>query len=131
MSVSDVDAVTAGFTVVACTADGCRATPAETSRTGEMLREVVRASRHGVLVSTGCLLGATTCRLRPSAPLVLVQPCDADRRPTRPAVRIGPLRTAADVAALERWLRSGRYDPALLPAHLLDVHRRTVRAATN
>ncbi|WP_214370601.1 hypothetical protein [Pseudonocardia sp. H11422] len=131
MSVSDVGAVTEGFTAVVCTAGGCRATPDEASRTGEMLRDVVRASRHGVLVSSGCLLGATSCRLRPSAPLVVVQPCDADRRPTRPAVRIGPLCTAADVAALEGWLRCGRLDPALLPARLLEVHHRAVSAPTN
>lgn len=139
MTVRDVYPATAGFTAVLCGAGGCgfrtdSAGPAdatEADRTAEMLRAVVRSSRHGVLVSTGCLLGPTTCRLRTAAPLVLVQPCDAERRPMGPAVHVGPLRSAADVRELECWLRRGRFDPALLPGRLLEVYQRAVAAPTN
>jgi hypothetical protein len=122
-----------GFTAVLCAAPGCGVgDPGSTAaHAGAVLGAAVAASRHGVLVSTGCLLGAGACRLRPAAPVVLVQPCDAERRPTACVLRVGPLRTAADVDALGRWLRVGRLDPALLPAHLLGVHRRAVAAPSN
>jgi hypothetical protein len=63
--------------------------------------------------------------------VVLVQACDARRRPTGVAVRVGPLRTSADVGALTAWLRAGRLDPAGLPARLLDLHRRAAAAPLN
>lgn len=117
-----------GFTAVLCTARGCGTGDAGTVARPlvEALRSVVAGSEHGVLVSAGCLLGAAACARRPTAPVVVVQPCDADRRPVGGALGIGPLRTVADVATLGAWLRAGRLDPGLLPAHLLDVHRRVV-----
>jgi hypothetical protein len=122
-----------GFTAVLCTAPGCgpgdEATVA--GRLVDALRAVVRESGHGVLVSTGCLLGRSACALRATSPVVVVQPCDAERRPTAGAVRVGPLRTAADVDVLGSWLRAGRLDPHLLPAHLLDLHRRAAAAPLN
>ncbi|MFC4950927.1 hypothetical protein [Pseudonocardia sp. GCM10023141] len=124
---------TIGFTAVMCTAPGC-GMRSDLSVAGHVLntvRDVVREGSHGVLVCTGCLLGATTCRLRPMAPVVLVQPCDADRRPSAPLVRVGPLRTSADVAALGDWLRVGTLDAASLPGHLLDVQRGIAAASRN
>jgi hypothetical protein len=122
-----------GFTAVFCRSSGCgsgdRATVAVDLFTA--LRDAVRESRNGVLVSAGCLLGPSICGARATAPVVLVQPCDAERRPVGAAVPVGPLRTAADVETLTGWLRTGSLDPALLPAHLLVVHRRAVAAPLN
>ncbi|HEY4421025.1 MAG TPA: hypothetical protein VGN22_15990, partial [Pseudonocardia sp.] len=97
----------------------------------DALRGVVRGSRYGVLVTTGCLFGEAACGVRPRAPVVLVQACDQDRRPTGRAVRVGPLRTGADVDALVAWLRTGHLDPAELPSRLLDLHRQAVAAPLN
>lgn len=110
-----------GFTAVVCRSARCGADDAGTVAADlfAALRAAVRESPLGVLVGTGCLLGPPACRARATAPVVAVQPCDAVRTPTGPAVGIGPLRTAADVDALVRWLRAGRLDPALLPAHLV------------
>lgn len=122
-----------GFTVVLCTAPGCGLHDAATvtGRLVDALRGVVRESRFGVLVSTGCLLGGAACGLRATAPVVLVQPCDVERCPTAPAVRVGPLRTSADVATLAGWLRAGYLDAGRLPAHLLHVHRQAAAAQLN
>ncbi|WP_019873529.1 hypothetical protein [Sporichthya polymorpha] len=115
----------AGYTVVVCQSDGCR------SGLGLMpaLRALVRATPHAVLVSSGCTVGTLTCRSRVPGPVVLVQPCDEQRRPVGPAVHVGPLRTRSDVADLIAWLRTGDLDPADLPWWLrlnvgLDAARR-------
>lgn len=123
----------AAYTAVLCCAPRCGEGDPGTawSDTATALRATVAAGRYGVLVSAGCLVGPAACGLRPSAPLVVVQPCDTDRNPTGPALRIGPLRTAADVDALAGWLRAGDLDAALLPAHLLDLHRRAAAAPLN
>jgi hypothetical protein len=123
----------AGFTVVLCTASACGVGDEGTvaGKLIDALRGVVRASRYGVLVTTGCLFGETACGVRARAPVVLVQACDPDRRPTGPALRIGPLRTGADVDALVTWFRTGHLDPAGLPARLLALHRRAVAAPLN
>jgi hypothetical protein len=127
------EAAEVGFTVVLCTAPACGTgddgTVAE--RLVEELRGVVRASRLGVFVTTGCLFGASACAVRAKAPVVLVQACDARRRPMSVALRLGPLRTGADVDALVSWLRSGRLDPDELPERLLVLHRRVIAAPTN
>lgn len=100
-----------GFTVVVCQTERCSTALALMPA----LRAVVRSARHGVLISTGCTLGPLTCRSRAAGAVVLVQPCDLDRRPTAPAVHVGPLRTRSDVADLVAWLRTGELDPTDLP----------------
>ncbi|MGQ0572625.1 MAG: hypothetical protein ACT4RN_00295 [Pseudonocardia sp.] len=115
-----------GFTVLRCAASGCGSgDPCSTAGHAlAALRDAVTASEHGVLVTTGCLLGYGSCGHRPTAPVVLVQPCNAERRPTRPAVLVGPLRTEEDVESVGAWLRAARFDGAQLPPHLLELHRR-------
>lgn len=113
-----------GYTAVACVAPGCGLDDDATvgSELVEALREVVRSSTLGVLVSGGCMLRG--CVQRPVAPVVVVQPCDAERSPTACAVAVGPLRTGADVEVFRAWLGAGDLDPRLLPPHLLDAARR-------
>ena len=122
-----------GFTTVVCQSPGCgHGDPrAVAGQLFAALRLAVRESRHGVLVSAGCLLGPSICGARATAPMVLVQACDAERRAVAPAMRVGPLRTVADVDALAAWLRAGDLDLGLLPAHLLTVHRRAAAAPLN
>ena len=118
-----------GSTIVLCTASGC-CTPLHMPLL-VALRDTVRASVHGILVTSGCLLGAVACRTRPSGPLLLVQPCGVDRQPVGCAVLIGPLQDDADVAAVGAWLRDGRFDPRLLPVRLRTVQRGLSAAARN
>jgi hypothetical protein len=119
----------AGYTAVACTAAGCRTPLAD--ELFSALRAAVRGSGAGVLVVAGCTLGATACRLRAPGLLVLVQPCDVRRRPVRPVVRVGPLRTREDVAELVGWLARARFDVDDLPAHLALTHRAVGAATAN
>ncbi|WKG02927.1 hypothetical protein [Mycolicibacterium sp. HK-90] len=85
-----------------------------------LLRNVVRRCPHGVLVSTQCLLGEFTCATRRTAlrPVLVVQPCSADRIPSAPAIWIGPIVTDADAHDACSWVAAGRWDGANLPAHL-------------
>ncbi len=105
-----------GCTVVLCTASACRTELHAPLMSA--LRTAVRCSTHGMLVTTGCRLGPLACHSREHGPLLLVQPCDPDRRPVGCAVLVGPLRTDADVAVVEQWLRDGRFEPTSLPVHL-------------
>ncbi len=41
------------------------------------------------------------------------------------------LQAEADGAAIEAWLRGGRFDPALLPGHLRTVHQAVHGAVKN
>lgn len=118
-------ATCSGFTALSCVSARCGVGDPATvgAEVVDELRAVVRASSHGVLVSTGCVLGAA-CSMRAVAPVVVVQPCDDERRPTSRALAVGPLRTTADVAAFGAWLRAGDLDARLLPVHLLDAARR-------
>lgn len=100
-----------GCTVVVCQAEPCCAALALMPA----LRAAIRATPHGVLIASGCTLGTLTCRTRTPGPVVLVQPCDVERRPAGPAVRIGPVRTRSDVADLVAWLRTGELDAATVP----------------
>lgn len=85
----------------------------------EGLRAVVRDSRHGMLVTSGCRLGPGLCGARRPGLLVLLQACDAGRRPTSPVVVVGPVRSTDDVRAVTSWLQGGGApDPAGLPARL-------------
>jgi len=77
-----------------------------------------------VLISSGCLLRAPRCGApsHDSGAYLLVQPCDADRRPSAAAIGVGPVLTDADAAAAAEWLAFGDLDAALLAPRLrLDV----------
>lgn len=118
-----------GYTVVACGASPCRGP--RTSKIQEVLSSCVQTSGHGLLVTAGCTLGGLACRSRPAGELVLLQPCDADRRPIGAAVMIGPLRTADDLVVLRDWILAGRFEAADLPARLTALHRSIRAAALN
>lgn len=84
------------------------------------LRDVVRRCPHGVLVSTQCLLGEFTCATRRAhlSPVLVLQPCSADRVPSAPTIWIGPIVTDADARDACEWIGAGRWDGATLPTHL-------------
>ncbi|MCQ4079397.1 hypothetical protein NGB36_01950 [Streptomyces sp. RB6PN25] len=88
-------------------------------------RRTVRACRHGVLVSTGCLRGALRCdafgpyRSGARGLFAVAQPCDAHRRPVGGAIALGPVAGRADASAVCRWLLAGLPDDGSLPARLL------------
>lgn len=86
----------------------------------EGLRAVVQDSRNGVLVTAGCLLAPAVCAGRRPGLMLVLQACDAGRRrPTSPAVVVGPIRGTDDVRAVTGWLQGGGApDPAALPARL-------------
>ena len=109
-----------GCTVVLCTAPSC-CTPLSLPLL-TALRTTVRATRHAVLVTTGCLLGPLACHPRRPGPLVLIQPCDVQRQPLGCAILVGPLRDDADVAAVAEWVADGGLEPTLLPQRLQPVH---------
>ena len=121
--------VSAGYTLVSCRAPAC--STKQLRRLEAVLRDCVRSSQHGVLVVSGCSLGAVNCGFRSAGPLVCVQPCAADRRPTGLMVRVGPIRSEADVAAVQAWICAARLDPALLPAHLVELHQASLAARHN
>jgi hypothetical protein len=123
-------AVTAvGYTVLVCSADGCR-TPLSERLLSE-LRHTVGVSRFGILVVSGCTLGGVACRLRAPAPLIAVQPCDEQRNPVGPVIRVGPMHATDDIAALMGWLRRGRLDVEALPDHMVAAHRAIGAAVAN
>lgn len=108
------------FTIRACAQESCvRATSAVFGA----LRALVRASRHGVLVRTGCTVGAACCGGSALGLYVVVQPCEVQRRPTASAVYVGPLRSREDVADLAAWIHAGGFDPAGLPLRLRAADR--------
>ncbi|MFP5072771.1 hypothetical protein ACLFMI_24300 [Pseudonocardia nantongensis] len=86
----------------------------------EGLRAVVQDSRHGVLVTAGCVLGTNLCAHRPPGLMLVVQACDPGRRrPTSPVVVVGPIRGTGDVRVVTGWLQGGGApDPAALPVRL-------------
>ncbi|PWI44486.1 hypothetical protein CK485_12705 [Streptomyces sp. ICBB 8177] len=48
----------------------------------------------------------------------VVQPCDADRGPTSPAIGLGPVPDRAGASVVCRWLKAGCPDDGSLPAEL-------------
>ncbi|WP_156935306.1 hypothetical protein [Pseudonocardia spinosispora] len=125
-----------GFTVVLCRAEGCTGHPdAERGPVEAALSETTRSCSHGVLVLTGCLMGATLCRAcgpsaaRSDGRVALVQPCHASRQPAGPAVLVGPIRDSSDADELCSWLRAGALTSDQLPERLCG-YARTLRAAS-
>ncbi|MEU6098767.1 hypothetical protein [Streptomyces sp. NPDC047079] len=100
------------FTLAVCTS--CQSA---TDQVRDELRRVVRDSAHGVMISTGCLREILDCAGRRGLHAA-VQPSAVDRRPTGAVVRLGPLVTAADGAAVGAWLRAGMPDDGTLPDRL-------------
>jgi hypothetical protein len=114
------------FTVAICTAcdsDVARALLPD-------LRAVVRDCPHGVLVSTGCLLGSLTCATRTpvAGVMLLMQPCTPERVPTGAVSWIGPVQNTQDADAACAWIAAGRWDRVGLPPKLRG-DRRLVRAS--
>ena len=118
------------FTLVLCTA--CRSSlgPAVL----EQLRATVRHTRHGVLVTTGCLLGEFTClaRRRSDGAVLMLQPCTTDRIAQGPAKWIGAIDNLDDVQIVCAWLERGHWESDDLPDRLcLSVPSRRRTVATN
>lgn len=103
------------FTLVVCAS--CEAA---TEQVTDGLRQAVRDSAHGVMISTGCLRKIVHCADRRGVHAA-VQPCTADRRPAGAVVCLGPLVTAADAEAVGAWLRAGMPDDGTLPDRLRAV----------
>jgi hypothetical protein len=107
------------FTVIVC-----QAAPCDRNRElglMERLGEVVRGCPHTVLIRAGCLMRATRCRAHSAhdcGTYLLVQPCDRDRRPSRPLIAVGPVLTRADTEAVASWLEHQPLDSRLLAPRL-------------
>lgn len=121
------DPAETGFTAVVC--QHCN-TDAELPML-QSLRDTIRRCPHGVLLTSGCILGHLWCRAirsrtpRLAGPIVLVQPCTTERRPIGPAIPVGPLRTLEDLTALGRWLERAPHRNHGLPARLRQIQRVT------
>ena len=104
------------FTIAVCTS--CAAAPATPLL--QMLRASIRRCRHGMLVTTECLLGHFTCATRPphEGVMLLLQPCSPQRTPTGPAQWVGPVSDTADARAVCEWLEQGNWQRHTLPDHL-------------
>lgn len=85
-----------------------------------MLRNVVRSCPHGILVSTQCLLGTFTCATRGGDldPVLVLQPCSAERVPNAAAIWIGPIATESDTRDACDWIAAGQWDRSNLPPRL-------------
>lgn len=105
------------FTVALCTSCASSDSQSVLIRT---LRNVVRRCPHGVLVSTRCLLGEFTCATRRAyfGPVLVLQPCSAERAPSAAAIWVGPIGTEADARDACDWIAAGRWDRAKLPERL-------------
>lgn len=117
-----------GYMAIVCAALGCHSELS--SDTTAAVRDRVGSSRYGVMVVSGCFFGPVMCRLRPTGQMVVVQPCDVDNAPQGPAVRLGPVRSTADVSAIRACLTNG-FHADDIPPHLLAMHRDIQAAAGN
>ena len=117
------------FTVALCTS--CTAGPE--LALAEELRATIRRCKHGVLVTTACMLDPLTCAARPHRPgtIVILQPCSVDRVPSGPACWIGPINDKTDVRALVDWLEQGEWDYRAPPDRLRAKLRWTNRFSRN
>jgi len=104
------------FTVAIC--GSCA--PAPAAQLLQMLRASIRRCPHGMLVTTGCLLGHLTCAGRPSREgvMLVLQPCSTRRIPTGPAQWVGPVNDTVDARAVCDWLEQGDWQRHALPVHL-------------
>ncbi|OSC40319.1 hypothetical protein [Mycobacterium decipiens] len=118
------------FTIVLCTTCSSPVGPTVL----EQLRATVRRTRHGILVTTGCLLGEFTCLTRQSggSAVLMLQPCSTDRVAHGPARWVGAIEDLEDLRLVCAWVAGGRWESDRLPDRLclrLPTTRRTI--ATN
>ncbi len=106
-------ATTRPYTLVLCTACG---SPVGAS-SFEQLRATVRRTQHGMLVTTGCLLGEFTCAARRDrdGAVVVLQPCSMARVAQGPASWARVVDDPTDLAALCSWIERGRWEHDDLP----------------
>jgi hypothetical protein len=109
-----------GYTAILCAAPQCRV-----PRLAARLGDTVGASGHGVLVISGCTVGGPACRTRAPGAMLVVQPCDTARRPTGPAIHVGPIEPA-DVDVVAAWLARTPLDPDGLPTRLTGLRAGSV-----
>ncbi|MGP4030020.1 hypothetical protein [Actinomadura sp. 3N407] len=113
------------FTVVVCRAGPCDPPGSGGDLLQSRLADVVRRSRHGVLVRSGCLLRAPRCRsqgrpegVHDSGTYLAVQRCDADRKPRGEMIPVGPVLTLDDADAVASWLADGDLEADRLASRL-------------
>lgn len=122
-------ATTRPYTLVLCTA--C-ASPVG-SAVLDQLRATVRRSRHGMLVTTECLLGAFTCAARRDrgGAVLMLQPCSPQRVANGPATWLRAVDHPGDLATICAWIERGRWEHDDFPDHLrltLPAARRAIAA---
>lgn len=71
-------------------------------------------------MSAQCLLGTFTCATRGAGlnPVLVLQPCSAERVPSAAAIWIGPIGNEADAREACEWIAAGQWDPTNLPERL-------------
>jgi hypothetical protein len=103
----------------------------------QSLRDTIRRCPHGILLTSGCVVGRLWCRSirtrtpRLAGPIVLVQPCTKARQPVGPAIPVGPLRTIEDLTALGNWLERSPHNHRGLPARLRQLQDHKQDASQN
>lgn len=110
------------FTLILCTACGDDRGAAAL----DGVRATIRRCDHGVLVTTGCMLGTKACTSGGGVTMVL-QPCTIDRRPDGPPRWLGAIDGARDVRAVCRWVERGDWDsppPGCRPSAPWEMNRR-------
>lgn len=95
--------------------------PVRETATAPFHVDSIRRRPHAMLLSTGCLLGRFICHAvaaNRDGPVLVVQNCTEHRVPDGPAIWVGPVAGAEDLAAVRRWLDDGKPSKERLPAHL-------------